>query len=368
MAMQHILINDLTARIQAKRTHIDAALAQVLDSGWLVLGSQVKQFEVEFAQYLGVAHCVTLANGTDAIELGLRALGIQAGDAVATVANAGTYTTTALLAIGARPLFMDVDADHFNVTLQEVRAAIDAGAKAVVVTHLYGKPVAQLQEIARLCASKGVALFEDCAQAHGALHQGRRVGSFGDAASFSFYPTKNLGALGDGGAVVSSRPDVAAAVQRLRQYGWSTKYHVETGGARNSRLDELQAAVLRVFLTDLDQSNAQRRQIAKRYRAEIAAKRLSHPQLGEGDVAHLYVVRCEQRRALQAHLKERGIVSDIHYPIADHQQAVFGNAYEGIELAVTQRLCQEVLTLPCYPEMSEAQVQRVIDAVNDWQK
>lgn len=365
--MQNILINDLSARIQSKRSDIDRALAQVLDSGWLVLGSQVKQFEAEFAEYLGVEHCVTLANGTDAIELGLRALGVRIGDSVATVANAGAYTTTALLAIGARPFFMDVDAGHFNTTLQEVQRAIEAGVKTIVVTHLYGKPVPQIREIAQLCASKQVLLLEDCAQAHGASHDGQRVGSFGNAASFSFYPTKNLGALGDGGAIVTSNPAVADAVRRLRQYGWSNKYHVDTGSARNSRLDELQAAVLRVFLPDLDRSNEQRRRIAQRYQAEMQVKGILLPQLNVGDVAHLYVIRCEQRQKLQAHLKSKGIVSDVHYPIPDHRQAVFGGIYESQKLPVTERLCQEVLTLPCYPEMSDAQVEQVISAVNAWQ-
>lgn len=360
-------INDLSAKIAKHKNDIKLAANRVIDSGWLVLGPEVKRFEQSFADYLGSSHCISLANGTDAIELALKALGVERGDRVATVANAGMYTTTALLAIGAEPFFLDVDLSSRNTTLAEVERALAAGVKAVVVTHLYGLAVPQIRQIADCCARQGVPLMEDCAQAHGARVDGQRVGTFGNAASFSFYPTKNLGALGDGGAVVTGSGAVAEKVIRLRQYGWTTKYQVEVGGARNSRLDEMQAAILSVFLPDLDVANARRREIADRYFAGIVHPDVSLPApAGEAYVAHLYVVRSARRDALRAHLRDSDIAADVHYQISDYRQPVFGNRFESVFLENTEMLTREILTLPCYPEMTDAQVGQVIDAVNAW--
>lgn len=360
-------INDLSVRIKAYANLIGLATNRVIDSGWLVLGPEVKKFEQSFADYLGSSHCISLANGTDAIELALRAFGVKQGDSVATVANAGMYTTTAMLAIGAHPFFLDVDLTTRNVTLAEVERALAAGVKAVVVTHLYGLAAPEIGQIAQRCAQQGVPLLEDCAQAHGASVDGRRVGTFGDAASFSFYPTKNLGALGDGGAVVTANAAIAEKIARLRQYGWTTKYRVEVGGARNSRLDEMQAAILAVFLPDLDVANARRRDIAAQYSTHMA-----HPDVllpapaGPEYVAHLYVVRSTRRDALRAHLREMDIAADVHYPIPDYRQPIFGNRFGSFSLENTERLSGEILTLPCYPEMTDAQVGQVVAAVNAW--
>lgn len=362
-------INDLSARIGRHQEQIQAAVARVIASGWVVLGPEVKQFEQAFASYLGATDCISVANGTDAIELGLKALGVTAGDRVATVANASMYTTTALLAIGAEPFFVDVDLDSRCVGLAEVRRAVDAGVKAVVVTHLYGLAAPEIAEIADFCAQRGVPLFEDCAQAHGARIGGKRTGTFGAASSFSFYPTKNLGALGDGGAVATSDPAIAARMRALRQYGWSDKYKVDVAGARNSRLDEMQAAILSAFLPGLDAANARRLAIVERYRAGLSHPDVQVPQAaGEACVGHLYVVRSTGRDALRAHLREAGIASDVHYPIPDHRQPVFGARFADVRLENTERLAAEILTLPCYPEMSDADVDRVVQAVNGWGK
>lgn len=339
---------------------------QVLDSGWVVLGPQVRQFESAFAQYVGVGHCVGLANGTDAIELALRALGVQAHDRVATVANAGMYSTIATLAAGAEPFFMDVDASSRNASLAEVQRALHAGVKAVVLTHLYGQPAAETAAIARACSSAGVALVEDCAQAHGATVEDRRVGSFGDAAAFSFYPTKNLGALGDGGAVITGRPEVADHVRRLRQYGWTDKYKVELAGARNSRLDEVQSAVLSAFLPHLDAANARRMDIARMYGDWIRHPQVDLPAWAEGSVAHLYVVCTGHRQSLRSHLKALDIATDVHYPVPDHRQPVFGDRFADVRLPATEHLSAQVMTLPCYPEMTDADVRKVAEAVNAW--
>lgn len=360
-------INNLNAKIARFRDQIDASIQRVVSSGWVVLGPEVKRFEASFAEYLGAAHCITVANGTDAIELALKVLSVGKGDVVATIANAGMYTTTSVLAIGAVPVFMDVDFDTQVVTLAEVKRAVDAGAKVVVVTHLYGLAIPEILEIAEFCASKGVALLEDCAQAHGASIHGKRVGTFGDAASFSFYPTKNLGALGDGGAVVTNSDAIARQVSQLRQYGWSSKYCVELAGARNSRLDEMQAAILSEFLPHLDGGNARRNQIAERYSNEIKQPDITHPQAnGDAWVAHLYVVKSSKRGSLQQHLRGMQIASEVHYPIPDYQQPVFKNAYADVRLTNTERLVKEILTLPCYPEMEDAEVSAVIKAVNGW--
>ncbi len=362
-----MLINNLFAHVTSYRSSIDAAIKRVLDRSWLVLGPEVENFERLFADYIQIAYCRSVANGTDALELALRALGVQAGDKVATVANAGMYTSTAILSIGGTPIFMDVDLVTQVVTQNEVERAIAQGAKAVVVTHLYGQAQIDIAEVAAKCRSSGVKLVEDCAQAHGARVNGKRVGSFGDAGCFSFYPTKNLGALGDGGAVVCRDTELAEKVGYLRQYGWSAKYQVELAGARNSRLDEIQAAVLSEFLPHLDSWNARRRDIASQY-----SRRITHPAVifpstdGDDYVAHLYVVRCSERECLRQHLRELDIATDVHYPIPDHRQPVFGNRFSELRLPNTEQLAQEVLTLPCYPEMAQADVERVISAVNHW--
>jgi dTDP-4-amino-4,6-dideoxygalactose transaminase len=362
-----MLINNLLARIEKKQNLLVETLSLVIASGWVVLGPKVRQFEKEFAKYLSADYCLSVANGTDAIELALRALGVERGDRVATVANAGMYTSTALLAIGAEPVYLDVNTNSRNVNLQEVKRAIDAGTKAIVVTHLYGLAVSEIREIADICKSRNVSLLEDCAQAHGAKVKGQCVGTFGDAASFSFYPTKNLGALGDGGAVVTNNPEIAEKVCRLRQYGWTSKYRVEHAGARNSRLDEIQAAILSVFLPELDTENARRRAIATQYSQSIRHPCVQVPGVYRDDyVAHLYVIRTARRDALRAHLQAYDITTDVHYPIPDYRQPIFGNRYADTHLPNTERLTGEILTLPCYPEMTDIEVEQVIQAVNKW--
>lgn len=360
-------INDLSARIAPFRPAILAAMERVVDSGWVVLGPEVRAFEQAFAEYLSVPHCVGVANGTDAIELALRALGVRPGDRVAMAANAGMYSLTAARTLGAEPFFVDVDAEDQVMTLAGVSQALDAGANGVIVTHLFGLAIGEIAAIAQLCRERGAFLIEDCAQAHGASVDGIRVGKFGDAASFSFYPTKNLGALGDGGAVVTSNDGVAQTLRRLRQYGWTSKYQVELGGSRNSRLDEVQAAVLLAFLPELDAMNARRRAIAERYIAGISHPDVALPQArGDSYVAHLFVVRSSNRDSLREHLLASGIHSDVHYPIPDHRQPVMGEAYASLSLPSTEALAKSILTLPCYPEMSDGAVDRVIHAVNGW--
>jgi dTDP-4-amino-4,6-dideoxygalactose transaminase len=342
---------------------LDDAATRVVSRQQYVLGEEVEAFEREFAAYCGARHCVGVANGTDALELALRALGIRNGSHVATVANAGYYTCTALDAIGATPVFIDID-ETLTMSPPALAAEI-ANVDAIVVTHLYGR-LAAIEAIRALAARRNVPVIEDCAQAHGASRDGVRAGAFGTAGCFSFYPTKNLGALGDGGAVVTSSGEVASHVRALRQYGWSAKYRVELAGGRNSRLDELQAAFLRVKLPRLGAWNGERAAIARRYCVGLNDLGFGLPRFeGEEHVAHLFVLRAQDREDLRAHLTARGIATGIHYPIPDHRQAV-RSSLPRVDLPVTEVACGEVLTLPCFPGLAGDQVDRVIESIRDY--
>ncbi len=359
-------INDL-ARHHAPLADVLAARAlSVLASGWFVLGPEVAEFEESFATYCGTRHAIGVANGTDALELSLRALGVGAGAEVVNVANAGMYATAAIVAAGAVPRFVDVRDDDMCMDASLVAAALTPSTRAIVVTHLYGQ-LAAIEPILALAAAHGIPVVEDCAQAHGAARDGRRAGSFGAVGCFSFYPTKNLGALGDGGALVTSDDALATRLRSLRQYGWSAKYHATSAHGRNSRLDELQAALLSVKLPHLEAWNARRMVIARRYSAMIDHPHIRVPGALEGSsVAHLYVVRSARRDALRLHLGEHLIASETHYPVPDHRQAMFADEFASTHLPVTERVCAEVLTLPCFPEMTDAEVERVIDTCNAW--
>ena len=346
---------------------LNAAICRVMERGHYILGPENQAFETAFAGYCGVAHATAVGSGTDAIELALRAIGIRQGEAVATVANAGFYVTTALLAIGATPLFVDIDPQTYLMSSSALdRLLGSTRTHCVIVTHLYGL-LADMDSILAVCAARQVPVLEDCAQAHGATRNGLKAGSFGIAGCFSFYPTKNLGALGDGGAVVTGDDSVAQRISELRQYGWVGKYRVVHLGGRNSRLDEMQAAILSAKLPYLDEWNRARRQIANRYSAEITNPKIACPAaLGADHVAHLYVVRSEERDDLRRHLMSRNISTGIHYPIPDHRQPCLSGMPIVAELPHTDCASAEVLTLPCFPEITDAEVDAVIDGLNTW--
>lgn len=360
-------INDLGRHTQPLQAKLNAAIARVIESGWFVLGPEVTAFEQEFADFCGTTHCVSLASGTDALELALRALDIGPGKTVLTVANAGMYSSVGILATGAIPLYADISPDTLLLDVAEVKHLLkQRRVDAIIVTHLYGL-LADIEDIVRLAQARGIPVVEDCAQAHGALRQGKKAGSFGDIACFSFYPTKNLGALGDGGAITTSRKDLAERVKQLRQYGWGGKYHVALSGGRNSRLDEMQAAILRVKLPLLDQWNARRRDIAARYSQGITNPKVFAKKVhGAEYVAHLYVIRTAERDRLKQHLADAGIPSDVHYPVPDYAQAAYRHLFADTRLPVTKRTCAEVLTLPCFPEMTDAEIDTIIARVNAW--
>jgi aminotransferase EvaB len=360
-------INDLSRHIELIAPALEQAVARVISSGWFVLGSEVNAFEAEFASYCGSEHCISLANGTDALELALRALNLGHGSNVLTVANAGMYSTAAILAAGAIPVYVDVKPDTYLMdTAHVARILSDKKVDAIVITHLYGL-MADVQLVVDLAKRKGIPVIEDCAQSHGAVLNGRKAGSFGDIGCFSFYPTKNLGALGDGGAVVTNRLDLAGRVRQLRQYGWESKYRATLQGGRNSRLDEIQAAVLRVMLPMLDSWNARRRDIATRYSVGICHSKIEAPAVhGKEYVAHLYVVKVLGREYLKQYLAASGIPTDVHYPIPDYLQPACAHLFAGVCKSVTEQQCTEVLTLPCFPEMTDEEVDTIIARINSW--
>jgi dTDP-4-amino-4,6-dideoxygalactose transaminase len=359
------------AGYQALKPEIDAAVARALSSGWYILGNEVRAFEAEFAAWLGIGAVIGCGNGTDAIALALRGLGIGANRTVVTVSHTAVATVAAIEMAGATPLLVDIDPAHYTMAPDALCRVLEQTPPglppigAVVAVHLYGQP-ADLDRIVPLCRAHRVALIEDCAQAHGARLHGQRVGTFGDAATFSFYPTKNLGALGDGGAVAVADAGLAARIAALRQYGWHRHYISDEVGV-NSRLDEVQAAILRVKLGHLDSQNTRRRAIAAAYAAALADGLLAAPQIRAGAEAvfHLYVTRTRQRDAVQALLREKGIGTGIHYPIPVHRQPAYqGRVALGPDgCPETETASREILSLPLYPELTDEEVATVCEAL-----
>ena len=369
--MAQIPQTDPHANYRAHRIGIDAAVQRVLDSGWYVLGDEVVAFEREFAGFVGAAHAVGVASGTDALELALRACGVGAGDLVFTVAHTAVATVAAIELTGAAPVLVDIDPQSYTMDVDCLQAALrnpPAGRpRAVVPVHLYGHP-ADMPGICRLAEEYGLSVVEDCAQAHGAAINGGRAGTWGHMAAFSYYPTKNLGALGDGGAVVSDNAELADSVRVFREYGWRKRYVSETPGG-NSRLDALQAAILRAKLPHLDSENLLRRSHARLYQELLAEAKISLPTVSY-DVEHVYhqfVVRTKQRDALREHLREHGVSSAIHYPVPVHQQPAYaGRVNVAGELAHSDAAADEILSLPMYPELSSEAVETVARHILDW--
>jgi dTDP-4-amino-4,6-dideoxygalactose transaminase len=349
-------------RVARHRDEIAAAIARVVAGGQYILGAECEAFEHEFARFLGAPYAIGVNSGTDALSLAMLALGIAPGDEVIVPALTHAGTAVAAQRIGASVRFVDVEPVTRGIDPAAFAAAISPRTAAVIVVHLHGAP-AMLTDVQHIAAARGLAVIEDCAHAHGATIGDRTIGTFGDAAAFSFYPTKNLGALGDGGAVVTSDDALAAEVRSLRQYGWGRKYCVEREGGRNSRLDEMQAAMLRVKLPHLRRANGARVAIARRYRDRMGDLPVRVVDWNAGEyIAHLFVVCCRDREALRARLAERGIGTDVHYPIPDHLQPT-EIARDHAALPLTEAACREVLTLPCFPGMTDADVDRVIDAI-----
>jgi len=377
---QPLYVANPRASYLAHQVEIDAAIDRVLHSASYILGPEVSAFEQEFAAYLQAPYCVGVASGTDALELALHALSIGAGDVVFTVSHTSGATITAIEAAGALPVLIDVEPVTYTMDVEDLAEAVKlwrgkAGAegkraKAILPVHLYGHP-AQMPQILQIAKEYDLRVIEDCAQAHGAKLNGQMVGTFGDIAAFSFYPTKNLGAIGDGGAVVSADAQLNVRLRRLRQYGWQQpNQSVEPG--INSRLDELQAAVLRVKLGYLDDDNARRRSIAELFHKAFATSSMTLPASLEGahHVYHQYVIRSARRDELKSHSALHGVLAGIHYPWAVHQQPAYAGRFPSgpKQLVTTETICREILSLPVYPQLLPAQIQRIAQAVNSFSR
>lgn len=358
---------DPRASYLAHRAEIDQAIARVLAGGRYILGPETQAFEQEFAAYVGVGHGIGVGSGTEALHLALTACGIGAGDEVITVSHTAVATVAAIELSGAAPVLVDIDPATYTLDPERVQEAITPRTKAIIPVHLYGQP-ADMPAILAIARQRGLRVVEDCAQSHGAGCAGRRTGAWGDAAAFSFYPTKNLGALGDGGMVVTDDPGVAERVRLLRQYGWRDRYVSATPGW-NSRLDELQAAILRVKLPHLDADNRKRRGRAAQYAALLRETGLGLPRSREeaDHVYHLYVVRSPGRDALRAHLAAAGIGTAIHYPVPVHLQPAYRKLRGHADsLPESERAASEVLSLPMFPELTESQIEAVAAAAASW--
>ena len=360
---------DLRARVAARRHELDEALARVLDSGWFVLGPEVEAFERELAVALGAREAVAVGNGTDALFLALRALGVGPGDEVVTSSISAAFTALAVLQAGARPVFVDVDPRTLSLDPERAVRAVTPRTRAIVPVHLYGHP-ADMGPILALARERGLAVLEDACQAHGTLYEGRPVGTLAGErgiGALSFYPTKNLGALGDGGGILVNDPSLASRLRQLRNGGQSDRYRHEVAGV-NSRLDEMQAALLRVGLGHLAAGNERRRALAAFYERLLEGTGVEplREQPYARAVFHLFVVRHPRRDALAAALRERGIGTLIHYPIPLHLQPAFASlGGKPGDLPVAEKAASEILSLPLYPELSDEQARAVVEAVRE---
>ena len=350
------------------KNEIDDAIKQVLDSGWYILGRQVKLFEQEYAEYIGSDYAIGVGNGTDAIELAIRACDIGAGDTIITTSHTAVATVSAIIRAGAKPIFVDIDKEQYTISPEYIEMLLKDWSgpmpKAIIPVHLYGQP-ADMQSIMDIAQKHGFFVIEDCAQAHGAESNGKKVGSIGDIGCFSFYPTKNLGALGDGGIVTTNNTHLAEKLQLLREYGWKKRYiSVEFG--TNSRLDEIQAAILRVKLKYLDINNGQRINISNLYRSRLKEENIILPYspIGQKHVYHQFVIRSDQRDLIRSHLEENNIKTLIHYPVPVHKQPAFNHpAFRPSTLKHTEAISNQILSLPMYPELTTENVNEICNSI-----
>jgi dTDP-4-amino-4,6-dideoxygalactose transaminase len=361
------------ANYLAHKQAIGDAIARVLESGWYILGGEVAAFEKEFAAYLGVKHAVGVASGTDALHLSLRACGVGPGDLVATVSHTAVATAAAIILCNATPVFVDISPESYTMDPDRLEDTIrrfpGKRLKAVVPVHLYGHP-ADMDAILEIARRHDLRVVEDCAQSHGALFRGKRTGAIGHLGAFSFYPTKNLGALGDGGMVATDDPDLAEKVRLIREYGWKERYVSAMDGC-NSRLDELQAAVLRVKLQHLDAENESRRKVASMYHSLLADTGVVVPKTGRDSthVYHQYVIRTPGRDELRMYLRGKGIGTLVHYPFPVHLQPAYkGRSPVATPLTETEEAAGEILSLPMFPELKEEDARAVAREIRGWRR
>jgi dTDP-4-amino-4,6-dideoxygalactose transaminase len=356
------------AQYLSHKAAIDKAIQETLDSGWYILGNQAKMFEQEFAAFIGCSHAIGVGSGTEALHLALKACDVGPGDEVITVSHTAVATISAIELCGAVPVLADIEEDYYTIDPSKIEQLITKKTKVIIPVHIYGQ-AANLNEIIPLARKYGLKVIEDCAQSHGAYYANKRVGSFGDVSCFSFYPTKNLGAIGDGGAVVTNDTSLAQKVKLLREYGWAERYISHISGW-NSRLDELQAAVLRVKLRTLDEDNGKRRELASIYEEVLRDRELVTPATRPGSthVFHLYVMRSNRRDQLKQFLHEKQVGTAIHYPVPVHLQNAYLGKLKGSEnLKVTERIAGEILSLPMFPELEHSHARFAAEAINQFQ-
>lgn len=343
------------------KKEIDEAILKVLNSGRYILGEEVELFEKEFAQYIGVKYGIGVGSGTEALHIALKACGIGAGDEVITVSHTAVATVSAIELCGATPVLVDIDPDFMTIDVSKIKNAISKKTKAVIPVHIYGQP-ADMKPILKIAHKHRIKVIEDCAQAHGAVYEGKKVGSWGDIACFSFYPTKNLGAIGDGGMIVTDDNKLFDRCRLIQEYGWRKRYISEIAGW-NSRLDELQAAILRVKLKYLDNDNNLRRELVSYYSNNLKHLDIVLPKERKNNkhVYHLYVMRIKYRNELKFFLEENKIFSLIHYPVPIHLQPAYKGKIKIVGLLnETELVAKEILSLPLYPEIKISELKRVI--------
>lgn len=354
-------------QFKSYQEEIEAAVLDVMRGNQYILGEQVEKLEVEFANYIGVKYSVGVANGTEAIELALRALNIGPGDEIITVSHTATATVAAIDACGAQPVLVDIEDDFYCIDIDKINSAITEKTKAIIAVHIYGQPV-DILAISEICKDNKLFLIEDVSQAHGAKINNKKLGSFGIVSCFSCYPTKNLGAIGDAGLITSNNEDLIHRIKMLREYGWKTRYCSEIPG-RNSRLDELQAAVLRVKLKYLDNANNQRRVLATIYTENLKNIGVKVPLIRNSaeHVFHLYVIRISQRDKFKNFLNNKGIFPGIHYPIPIHlQPAYFHRVRTPSLMTRTEAAALNVISLPIYPELQVEDLMKIINEIESW--
>lgn len=361
-----VLFSDFQLQHEKRRKKYHQALDNVLDAGWLILGKQVATFEKNFANYCGSKHALGVANGLEALQIALLALELKPGDEVITTPISAMATTLAIMSLGAVPIFVDVDESGL-IDVEKIPAAITSKAKGIIPVHLYGNPV-NMTALMKVARAHKLFVIEDAAQAHGATWNSKKLGTIGDIGCFSFYPTKNVGALGDAGAIVTNSTKLSKACATIRDYGQKSKYvHVRYG--LNSRLDELQAAFLQSILSDLDSENVARKKVANFFIKELAENdqvRVIQPYTGQQGNWHLCVLRTKKRNALLKYLAERGIQALVHYPLALPDQPLFEKKYASLKIPQARQLVKEVISIPCNPHITLKQAEFVVKTINEF--
>ena len=363
-----IQLFSMDRRIQKYQETFEFASQRVLRSKNLIQSEENTKFENEFADFLKIKNVISVANGTDALCIAIASLKLPEFSLIGLASNGGGYSTNAILRNNFVPLFADINPHTLNLDLETVKDLINNGAAAIVITHLFGQINPEIEAISKLCEKSEVKLIEDCAQSHGAVLNNSLSGTFGDISCFSFYPTKNLGAFGDAGAIATKSTDLAGICRSLRSYGWRIKYEVELEDGLNSRMDELQAAFLRDILIELPAENATRVEIARLYSREIMNSKIGHIDWNfESFNAHLFIIKSKSRENLIRHLQKRKVATGIHYPIPDHCQLAWRNKHRTLgSLKTVESLAGQILTIPCHPYMTQSEITRVIDALNSF--